>query len=598
MVVGHGAAVPASAHRHRILPWVLAVVAVIVCGLACAGLIAGAGELGALADSSKDPVSATALRGLARRELWIAAATVALLAVTAAAGWLLCRSRLRRALRGATDTFLELGSGTGDLGPAVQFQGQAELEEFGEALNRFLARVRELIFDVRRLCVSIATDSAQMAKRIQETSGSAAEQGKLTAVIFTSSGEVQSTIDSVSENATSISTATSGHVNAAQASYRELLDVTERIQQIGQRLGQFNATVNELSRNSQSIREIGVLINDISDQTNLLALNAAIEAARAGEVGRGFAVVADEVRKLAEKVKSATGVIAENSERIIGLVSNTQAETETINADTDHARGVVQKSSSNFERLVRDFAVMNGQLREISEAMHNLQTANGRIHDQVSQIRDLSGSVVTRMSESESSARDLSTVTESVFSVVSRFHIGDSAFDRSLRVTAECRDRIAAYLEQQLAQGADVFDRQYRPIQNTSPPKYHTGYDQRVEARLQDLFEEVMQRIEGCAFCIAVDVNGYAPTHIKKASRPLTGDPALDLVQSRDKRIFNKPTELRSASSLEPSLMQTYLRDTGETLVDLAMPIHVAGRHWGAIRVGFSPRVLVEQAAA
>jgi methyl-accepting chemotaxis protein len=38
--------------------------------------------------------------------------------------------------------------------------------------------------------------------------------------------------------------------------------------------------------------------------------------------------------------------------------------------------------------------------------------------------------------------------------------------------------------------------------------------------------------------------------------------------------------------------MQTYLRDTGEVLVDLSVPVHVAGRHWGALRIGLSPAVL------
>jgi methyl-accepting chemotaxis protein len=244
-------------------------------------------------------------------------------------------------------------------------------------------------------------------------------------------------IGSVSQNASAISTATAAHVDAAQASYSELLDVTERIQQIGERLNQFNTTVHELARHSAGIRDIGLLINDISDQTNLLALNAAIEAARAGEVGRGFAVVADEVRKLAEKVKSATGTIAENAEHIMGLVSSTQSETEKINADAEHTKEVVQKSSGNFERLVQGFSVMNRQLQEISAAMRNLETANAHVHDQVSQIQGLSANVSTQMKDSESSSRDLSTVTEGVFEVVSRFQIGDSAFDRSLGATEE-----------------------------------------------------------------------------------------------------------------------------------------------------------------
>ena len=87
------------------------------------------------------------------------------------------------------------------------------------------------------------------------------------------------------------------------------------------------------------------------------------------------------------------------------------------------------------------------------------------------------------------------------------------------------------------------------------------------------------------------------PTSRRRRIR-LTGDPAVDLVQSRDKRMFNKPTELRAASNTGATLMQTYLRDTGEVLVDLSMPIMLGGRHWGALRVGFSPLALIQQKAA
>jgi methyl-accepting chemotaxis protein len=545
-----------------------------------------------------DAPHAAELERLATRELWSTAGLLLLVSVTFIAAWLMARMRMLRPVREITAAFAAFGAGRGDLSREIEVSGNRDMRPLAEALNAFLARVRELIFDVRRSSVSIAIESAKMGRRIQDSSGSASEQGNLTAVIFTSSGEVHGAIGSVSQNASAISTATAAHVDAAQASYSELLDVTERIQQIGQRLNQFNTTVRELSRHSAGIRDIGLLINDISDQTNLLALNAAIEAARAGEVGRGFAVVADEVRKLAEKVKSATGTIAENAEHIMGLVSSTQSETEKINADAEHTREVVQKSSGNFERLVQGFSVMNRQLQEISAAMRNLETANAHIHDQVSQIQGLSANVSTQMKDSESSSRDLSTVTEGVFEVVSRFQIGDSAFDRSLRATEEYRDRIASYLSEQLGQGVNVFDRQYQPILGTQPQKYRTSYDQKIESRLQDLFEELMQRVDGCAFAIAVDTNGYAPTHIKKASRPLTGDAAVDLVQSRDKRIFNKPTELRAASNTGPTLMQTYLRDTGEVLVDLSMPIMLGGRHWGALRVGFSPLALIQQKAA
>jgi methyl-accepting chemotaxis protein len=537
-----------------------------------------------------------AIAQLASRASWLAWGVCAAVVVTVAATLAAVQVRIVRPLHEIGSRFAELGAGRGDLSRELAVTRHDEVGFVSHSLNAFVARLRELIFDVRRLSVNIAIESAKTGRRIQETTRSAEEQGKLTDVIFGASADVQGAIATVSQNADAIANSTSGHVDSAQGSYQELLAVAQRIEQVGSRLNQVNQKVHELSENTAGIRDIGLLINDISDQTNLLALNAAIEAARAGEVGRGFAVVADEVRKLAEKVKSATGVIAGNTERIIGLVGSTQAETDAINADAVHTHQVVAKSSERFQQLVQDFSVMNGQLQEISQSMRGLETANAQIHEQVSQIQGLSGNVATQMQDSQTSSRDLSTVTESVLGVVSRFAIGDSPFDRCLAQTAVCRDSVAAYLAAEMAAGADVFDRRYQPIPNTNPQKFHTSYDVRVAARLQEFYENLLHKIDGCIFALAVDVNGYAPTHIKKASQPMTGDPAVDLVRSRDKRMFNSPTELRAATNTNSSLMQTYMRDTGELVVDLSMPVFVDGRHWGAVRVGFSPLALIDQA--
>jgi methyl-accepting chemotaxis protein len=449
------------------------------------------------------------------------------------------------------------------------------------------------VLDVRRMGVDIATQSAKLARHIKQTSGSAQEQDSLAHAIFTSAGQVHGAIASVSANTESISVSQAANVEAAQNSYRELLDVTERIHAMSRSMERFATTVSELSRHSTSIRDIGNLINDISDQTNLLALNAAIEAARAGEVGRGFAVVADEVRKLAEKVKSATGSIREGTGRMIELVDNTQDETQQIRTAADHTRTVVEKSSVSFAGIVEYFRSMGEQLRQISGAMAELQQGNAHIHDQASEIQGLSTAVSGRMQESETSSRDLSQITESVMALVARFRVGDSSFDRSLRLAEQTRDRVAAWLEARMAEGLDVFDRNYVPMPGTQPQKYRTRYDEQVERPLQDIYETLMQALPGASFALAVDVNGYAPTHIKRASQRPTGDPAHDLVHSRDKRMFNSSTELRAAANTQPLLMQTYLRDTGEVLVDLSLPIALGGRHWGALRVGLSPAVLM-----
>lgn len=496
-----------------------------------------------------------------------------------------------------TRALTEISDGRDDL--STVFPGGADpIGQLGVGLNALLARVRALILDVRHMAVGISVQSARMARHIKETSTSTQQQDKLTRDISSAAGEVHGSITSVTANAEAIAASQGNNVEAAQGSYRDLLDGSERIHAISQSLDRFAATVEELSRHSTSIRGIGNLINDISDQTNLLALNAAIEAARAGEVGRGFAVVADEVRKLAEKVKSATGSIRDGTDRMIALVGNTQDETRDIRAAAEHTREVVEQSSSSFARIVEHFRAMSAQLAEISSAMAALREGNAQIHQQASQIQGLSASVAGRMQESESSSRDLTHATESVLDLVAAFQVGATNFDRCLSLAQATRDRVAAWLEARLNDGLDVFDRNYQPIPGTQPQKYQTCYDRRVETALQDMYEELMQQLAGASFVLAVDVNGYAPTHIKRASQPPTGDPAHDLVHSRDKRMFNAVTELRSARNAAPRLMQTYLRDTGEVLVDLSLPIRVGGRHWGALRVGLSPAALVDEGKA
>jgi len=156
------------------------------------------------------------------------------------------------------------------------------------------------------------------------------------------------------------------------------------------------------------------------------------------------------------------------------------------------------------------------------------------------------------------------------------------------------REQCKNILVQALDNGHDIFDEAYKPIPNSNPQKYSTRYDKAVERQLQNAYDQLVANVPGSVFSLCVDRKGYAPTHNSKYSRPLTGDLKKDLVESRDKRMFSDPVGLRAAQNLSPWLLQTYRRDTGEVLNDLSLPIEINGRHWGGLRLGFSPELLIK----
>ncbi len=168
-------------------------------------------------------------------------------------------------------------------------------------------------------------------------------------------------------------------------------------------------------------------------------------------------------------------------------------------------------------------------------------------------------------------------------------------FDRQVRSWAiECRSQIVDQFELLLTSGRlsvpQLFDTFYIPIPGTDPQKFHTQYDKLSDGVVQPIIDAVLQRDNRLVFVVAVDRNGYLPTHNARFTRPLTGNPAADAKGNRTKRIFNDRTGLAAARNQQPYLLQRYSRDTGEVMSDLSIPIFIQNRHWGAVRIGYKQK--------
>lgn len=131
----------------------------------------------------------------------------------------------------------------------------------------------------------------------------------------------------------------------------------------------------------------------------------------------------------------------------------------------------------------------------------------------------------------------------------------------------------------------DLFDENYVLIPNTYPLKFRTRFDALLDKKIQ-AFEDSIITDYRIQFAIAVDRNGYLPTHNSKFSKPLTGDPEKDIANNKAKRFYNDPIGIAAARNKSETLVQLYQRDNGDQMCDFAAPIFVKGKHWGAFRVG------------
>jgi methyl-accepting chemotaxis protein len=486
-----------------------------------------------------------------------------------------------------------LATGHGDLSVDFPQTTQDELGSLVCHYNGFMNNLRDIIHEIRCMTAQVSMDSTQVAGGLRDASSATQSQGVLTEQIAVAANQSSGAMQAVAENARNLAHATEAQRSVIHSSYEELVGVTKDMQVATQSLNNFEQTVQSLSENGKGIESIVKLISDISDQTNLLALNAAIEAARAGEQGRGFAVVADEVRNLAERVKQATVDIRRNIGTILNLVDKTQKETKEINHNITKGNVTVLSSTQQFSTMVKDFNLMSKQIGEVSNQVEEAQQGNLDVADKATQIQSFSQKVRHQTLASEKSSVALSLATERIKELVSRFKIGKGAYEKVVDYAATAREQCRQVLEQAGASGLNVFDESYKAIANTTPQKYSTVYDKHVEKALQQIYDRVVQEVPGVVFTLCIDRKGYAPTHNGKYSKPFTGNPEKDLLDSRDKRMFNDPVGLRGAQNQNELLLQTYQRDTGEILNDLSLPIFLNGRHWGCIRLGFSPSLLI-----
>ena len=350
--------------------------------------------------------------------------------------------------------------------------------------------------------------------------------------------------------------------------------------------------IDGLSSRTEQIEKVTQVIQSIASQTNLLALNAAIEAARAGELGRGFAVVADEVRNLAGRTSSATeevgqivSDIRQQSSAVVSHMQQQAAQLTQAALQVEHTGEQLQGIASLAEEVETQVGQIDTGTRHNHERLAELSVAVGQLRSDVSdsegQTRQLSNAAERLVGQAESISEQLATVG------LDAYH--QRIYDLARHAAAQIAAQFEADIDNGRISAGDLFDRHYQPIAGSFPAKFKTRFDSYADQVLPAIQEPLLAQHEGLVFAIACTAEGYVPTHNNAFNHRPTGDHAVDTLKSRSKRLFNDRTGIRCGSHQQPLLLQTYMRDTGELMHDLSVPIMLQGRHWGGLRLGYKP---------
>ena len=273
----------------------------------------------------------------------------------------------------------------GDLTVKLEADSRDEVGLLMSALQNMIARLTQIIGEVRTSADNLTNAAGQVAATAQSLSQSSSEQAASVEETTASMEQMSSSISQNTENAR----ITDGMAAKAAS---EAIEGGEAVRR----------TVDDM----KSIAgKIGI-IDDIAYQTNLLALNAAIEAARAGEHGKGFAVVAAEVRKLAERSQVAAQEIGN-----LAAASVKQAE----------------RAGTLLNDMVPTIRKTSDLVQEIASASSEQSAGVGQINNAMGQLNQATQQNASASEELAATSEELGAQAEQLQQTMTFFRLGKAA---------------------------------------------------------------------------------------------------------------------------------------------------------------------------
>lgn len=266
------------------------------------------------------------------------------------------------------------------------------------SLNAIIARLNNVMNEIGSAAEQVAAGSGQISETSINLAQGATSQAGSVQELNTAIEEIYIKTIENAQNSTTAKNLVMVAKNDAEHGNIEMKDMLN--------------SIVEINVASKDISKIIKVIEDIAFQINLLALNAAVEAARAGIHGKGFAVVAEEVRNLAARSQNSakeTAILIEHS------MTKAKEGSEIAN-----------KTATALLKIVKGVENVSDIIETIEFSSKEQSASIAQINKEISHISQVTQRNSAMSEESAAAAEELSSQSEMLKSMISRFDLREN----------------------------------------------------------------------------------------------------------------------------------------------------------------------------
>lgn len=325
----------------------------------------------------------------------------------------------------------------GDLTARVDIRRSDELGLLADSVNTCVQNLRKMVEEIQHTSSSLSAASGELTETANQQAAGA-EETNVQAHTVAAAGEqlatnsklMSSSAAEITQSATTVSAALEEMSSSISEVARNCAQESEIARKADVQARQTRDLMVKLDDSARQIGKIVELINRIAEQTNLLALNATIEAASAGEAGRGFAVVANEVKELARQSASATedirrqvALIQENTANSMGAIDDVAGVIEQVSQIASSIAAAVEEQSATTSEIVRSLHAVTSSTKTLSENVKSASAGSAEVSRNIHGVSQAASDSAKGASRISSSAAELSSLSETLGSLVTRFKL-------------------------------------------------------------------------------------------------------------------------------------------------------------------------------